>query len=339
MKPIEQALRAVAVAASLVTCGGAWAQTIELKFADQVPVGHVASKEGNQIFMKMVEAAAKGRVKFSHFPQQQLAKPEGMLDAVRNRIADIALVGVVYVSDRMPLTGAIELPGTFDSVVKGHAALEKLVRNELMPHFLGMNVRPLWAMTTAPFQLVMKRPAPVTGAADLAGVKLRTAGATAQLVAKALGATPVTIATPELYQSLERGIVDGAIFTLSVVKSWKLDEVAQSFTTNAELGSVAFVVLINENVWKTIPADIQAIMTDAGLKTGAHLARAIQVTEDSEIARLKAAGKTVYELSPAARAELGQKLASVQGTWLAQMRQRNLPGEQILEAYKRYLKE
>ena len=39
------------------------------------------------------------------------------------------------------------------------------------------------------------------------------------------------------------------------------------------------------------------------------------------------------------RKEMNKELAVVEKAWLDQMKNRNLPGEEILEAFKRYLNE
>ena len=55
--------------------------------------------------------------------------------------------------------------------------------------------------------------------------------------------------------------------------------------------------------------------------------------------QMKAAGKNIYSLSPKVLEEMNVKLATVEKVWLDQMKSRNLPGDKILEAFKRYLNE
>ncbi len=319
--------------------GAALAQEIQLRFADQLPLTHIASAAGNQPFMEQVEAETDGRVTFRHFPAEQLAKGASMLDTVQNGVSEIAFVGVSYVSDRLPLTGAVELPGLFDNVIDGHAAFEALVRNELADTFEQAGLKPLWTMTTPPYQLMLRQSEPIEGLADLSGQQLRVAGATGQLVAAALGATPATIPTADLYQSLERGIVDGSLYTLSAMRSYTLQEVTQSYTTNAKLGGVAFIAFMNLNTWNSLPADVQEVIERVGLETGVNLAQAIDVTEVETVTFLEEMGKTVYPLSAETVAEFDAALATVQDEWARQMAERNLPGQEMLDAFAAYLAE
>lgn len=45
--------------------------------------------------------------------------------------------------------------------------------------------------------------------ADFKGVKMRCTAGTPSEVAKLVGATPVVMAPPEIYEALQRGIVEG----------------------------------------------------------------------------------------------------------------------------------
>ncbi len=316
------------------------AEPVTLRITDQFPLSHFASKTGSQAFMTRVEKMAPGKVKFKHYPAGQLGKAAGLLDVVKNRVADIASVGIVYVSDRMPLSGAVMLPGLFNSISAGNKAYKKLAENELLEaEFLRHGVRPLWVSIAPIYEIQLVSKDTITSINDLKGKKLRTAGAIMELTAKALGATPVTIGPSDFYLSLQRGTVDGALYTIPGWKAYSLQEVMNSSTTNAGLGTVAFATLINEDVWKGLSPDVQAVLMKAGEATGAAAAAIFDKFVAGANKQMAAAGKNIYALSPEVLAEMSEKLATVESTWLEQMKSRNLPGEKILAAFKRYLNE
>ncbi len=331
----------VALAATIAIASAAGAsETITLKLADQFPLTHFASKTGGQAFIKRVEALSDGRIKIKHFPAQQLAKAAGMLDAVKNRVTDIAMVGIVYVSDRMPLSGVTMLPGLFNDVVVGTRAYMKLANNDLLEsEFLRNGVRPLWVSLAPTYQIQLTDKRRITSIDDLKGKKLRTAGAIMELTAKELGAIPVTIGPSDFYLALQRGTVDGALYTIPGWRAYSLQEVLNSSTTNAGLGSIAFATLINEQVWQGLPDDVRAILKQAGEATGAAAAAKFDAVVARANDKMKKAGKEVYALSPGVLAEIKERLRGVEDIWLAQMRSRNLPGEETLAAFRRYLRE
>ena len=335
-------IRGLAVLATILIFASTvlMAETVTLRIADQFPLTHFASKTGTQAFMKRAGKMSGGKIKFKHYPAGQLAKAAGMLDAVKNRVADISMTGIVYVSDRMPLSGAVMLPGLFNDVTLGTKAYTKLAENELMEaEFLRHGVRPLWVSLAPVYQIQLISKKSLTSIGELKGKKLRTAGATMELTAKALGAIPVTIGPSDFYLALQRGTVDGAIFQTPSWPAYSLQEVLNSSTTNAGLGTVAFAALINENVWKGLPPDVQAVLMKAGQATGTGAAAIFDKITAKANNGMAKAGKNIYALSPKVLAEMQVKLATVENAWLKQMRSRNLPGDKILAAFKRYLKE
>lgn len=331
---------ALLIALILFAATNAMADSVTLRLADQFPLTHFASKTGSQAFIQKVDEMSNNTIKIKHFPAQQLAKAAGMLDAVKNRVADIAVCGVVYVSDRMPLSGAAMLPGLFNEVTAGTRAYTKLANHELLEaEFLRHGVRPLWVSLAPVYQLQLTSKESITSLEDIKGKKLRTAGAIMELTAKALGATPVTIGPSDFYLSLQRGTVDGAIYTIPGWRAYSLQEVLNSSTVNAGLGSVAFATLINEDVWQGLPPETQTILRQAGEATGAGAAAVFDKVVAQSNEKMKAAGKNIYALSPAVLEQMRARLATVEKVWLDQMKSRNLPGDKILEAFKRYLNE
>jgi len=52
-------------------------------------------------------------------------------------------------------------------------------------------------------------------------MKLRGHGTSAQVV-RALGGTAVSMPMPEVYASLQKGIIEGALYPLEVNKGWQM---------------------------------------------------------------------------------------------------------------------
>lgn len=330
----------LALAASLASPLAHAQDKVVLKYADQFPLTHAASKLSAQPFKQWVEERSGGRVEVQLYPAEQLAKAAGLLDAVRNRVTDIAMVGVVYVGDRMPLTSAVELPGLFTDSEAASAAFTRLAQNDLLEsEYLRNGVRPLFTMVTPPYQLMFSRKTELNGAGDLAGVKLRAAGATGELIASALGAVPVRVPASDLYLALERGTVDGAIYNPPSLFAYKIEEVLSSITTNASLGTVAFATFVNEDVWKGLPEDVRAVVTEVSNEIGQTMAAEFKAQTDAAYVKLDSLGIKLIELSPEVAAELGEKLETVEDEWIRQMEGRNLPGQATLAAFRSYLDE
>ena len=96
--------------------------------------------------------------------------------------------------------------------------------------------------------------------ADLAGLKVRVAGATAAEVATALGATPVQMPISQVYNALQTGLIDGVITGASTLTDFKLDEVADAITLGAPLGRLTFYAVMNEGVYNGLTDDQKAAL-------------------------------------------------------------------------------
>lgn len=336
------ALRAAGIALAATTMSTALhaQDKIVLKYADQFPLTHAASKLSAQPFKEWLEARSNGRIEVQLFPAEQLAKAAGLLDAVRNRVTDISMVGVVYVSDRMPLTSAVELPGLFSDSIAGSAAFTRLAQNDLLEReYLRNGVRPLFTMVAPPYQLMFAKTEKVDDIGELAGVKLRAAGATGELIASSLGAVPVRVPASDLYLALDRGTVDGAIYNPPSLFAYKIEEVLSSITTNASLGTVAFAAFVNEDVWKGLPEDVRQLITEVSNEIGDTMAAKFKEQSDVAYTKLDELGVKLIELSPEVQAQFNDRLQSVETEWVSQMEGRNLPGRAILDAYRSYLQE
>lgn len=336
-------LTRVATTAALLVAslqGAALAQDkIAIRYADQFPPTHLLSRLSGQAFKQLIEERSNGRIEVTLFPGEQLAKAAGMLDAVKNNIADIGTVGTVYITDRMPLTSVAELPGLFDNAMAGSTAGRALVEDFLLEReYLRNGVRPLWFLAIPPYQLMFTKENQLASMADLSGQKLRVSGAVSEFVANVLGAVPVKMSAGDLYLGLQRGTVDGAIYNPPSVFGYKVEELLGSVTKNASLGSATFVGVVNENFWKGLPEDVRQLITEVSAEVNVKMAEGFQADTDASYAKLEELGIKLIELSPEMLEEFGNRLTEVENAWISQMNARGLPAEETLNTYRASLK-
>lgn len=86
-------------------------------------------------------------------------------------------------------------------------------------------------------------------------------------VLKALGAAPVPLQMPDVYESLKRGVIDGVTVDLSPLKYWKFAEVIKYTTASWRLGTTyAFYFIINKGKWDKLPPDAQKVMAEVAME-------------------------------------------------------------------------
>ena len=133
--------------------------------------------------------------------------------------------------------------------------------------------------------------------ASLDGLKIRTSGLYDAFL-KEMGAVPTRIPFPEIYSSLEKGVIDGAAYfgDGAYRGSWYdiVDYgVAQSLGESGGTG-----MLINLQTWNKIPSDIQDLMNDIYREMADANYDAATAAGDEEVRLLEAEGLEFIELPP-----------------------------------------
>ncbi len=119
----------------------------------------------------------------------------------------------------------------------------------------------LWTNDRA---VLMTRDKPVRNLDDLVGMKIRTPSKLQGDIIKALGATPVAMPVTRMYNALKTGVVDGLMVAPSVIKSFKIGEVAR-YSTVGPFAHTAFFLVMNKGAYdKLAPEQRKAIDETTG---------------------------------------------------------------------------
>jgi TRAP-type C4-dicarboxylate transport system substrate-binding protein len=311
---------------------------IKIKVADGLPAGHVQVVEGLAPFMKEVEARTKGRVKFTHFTSGQLGKQNDMLEILKSGVADMAYIGPSYFAGKMPLSGVFELPQAYPSSAVGSEAYWQMSVNGILAReeWGKHNVYPVLAMAYAPYEIFNSKKLGRVPA-DFRGMKLRTAGGTQDLTARAFGAVSIFKTPQELYEAAQRGVVDGALFPVEAIASYKLQEVFKYATRGADVTGFVMAYAVNGKTWRSLPEDIKKIFLEVGLAQTRNFGRAADRKSTELYAQYQKAGMQVAVLTPQEQAAWAQATASVEKQWVDGLEKRGLPGRHVLEEYKKYM--
>lgn len=108
---------------------------------------------------------------------------------------------------------------------------------------------------------LMMKSKPVRAIKDLKGLQIRTAGKFLQPpLMKAVGAVPVGIPMPALYDAMQKGMVAGATGTMGLFLGQKLHEVCKYQIVIGMGGDPGQGIMINLDKWKNLPKDVQQVM-------------------------------------------------------------------------------
>jgi TRAP-type C4-dicarboxylate transport system substrate-binding protein len=107
---------------------------------------------------------------------------------------------------------------------------------------------------------------PFTSPEDLKGKLIRSPGGIRDEFIKAWGGKPVPLAAGEIYVAGQRGVVEGAAYSIQSFVAEKLYEVFP-YVLRARLWEGAYNPLaVNLDAWKSLTPDLQKVLTDTALE-------------------------------------------------------------------------
>ncbi|MGQ9371504.1 TRAP transporter substrate-binding protein DctP [Azospirillum sp. ST 5-10] len=334
-----RALLAAGVAAFALAATGlpARAADVTLKLADSLPAGHTITKNATLFFFDRAKELSGGKVGFQHFPAEQLGRAKDLLTITQSGLADIGYVVPSYVSEKMPLGAVAELPGGFKSSCEGAKAFWSLAKpggllDEL--EFKPNGVRVLYVVALSPYQAVFSEKAGFHSFADFQGRKIRSNPGPMELSLRNLGAVPIRMTPPEIFDTMTKGTIDGALLPYTSTFSYGLNTVVKSATIGQNFGTVGITYSINANKWASLPKEVQDALTKAGDETVTH-ACALFDEEEGELAKkLKEAGTELVTFTPEQEQKLKDNFAEVSKDWAQNLEKRGKPADKVLAAFR-----
>ena len=130
---------------------------------------------------------------------------------------------------------------------------------------------------------------------DLAGTKMRMPpGASFQVLAKALGTTPVSMPITEVYLALKTGAIDAQDNPTSMTRDWKFHEVTKQVVLTKHLVQPVFIAIAKPFFDKLTPAQQAELRTSAREAADMQIAKTL-LDEKSALDTFRAANIRISE--------------------------------------------
>ncbi|MFN4096075.1 MAG: TRAP transporter substrate-binding protein DctP [Sphingomonas sp.] len=215
----------------------------------------------DQEWMKWVEAKSGGRIAFKPYWSGALISSDMSMEEVRHGVADIGLITPIYSKGGAHLLrGQAAYYGGVRTITDQVAIYDCLA--DRFPHFEnelhGLHVL---AVQGGNCPGVLTKDRPIRSLADFKGLRLR-AQSDAVDILKQLGADPVNMPMGEVYSALAKGVIDGVVAPADTIRSLHFAEVAKHFTTIRFSRGAYPARAMSDKTWRTLPPDLQAILTE-----------------------------------------------------------------------------
>jgi TRAP-type C4-dicarboxylate transport system substrate-binding protein len=338
---LKQFAKTALALAAVVSVVAAPAQTTtKIKIADSFPVGHYLPKYITTPMIERLKAnpAAKG-IEFEYYPAEQMGKAKDFLSLVQSGVIDIAYVAPGFVSDKMPLSVVSELPLEFSGSCQGTMAYWNLAKPGGLldkKEFAPNGVRLLFTTVLPPYQIITRKP--FSSLKDIEGMKIRASGSAKELVIKKLKAIPVLMPTPDVYESLSRGTIDGVLFPFNSLAPYEIHKLSKTGTIGENFGTFVANWVISEKRFQSLPPAVQQDLTAMGEQFTKAACAQIEKDEAGDIEKVKAAGVKLTPLSPADHATAAAVMQDVAKDWADNLDKRGKAGTEVLNAFKAGLK-
>jgi len=306
------------------------AKPIELTISSWMPAKSVDTAIAEE-WIKMVEERTEGRVHFTLYTAGALGAMKDHYDMAISGIADITFHTLSNNPGRHPISEIFELPFMVPSAEVGGKVFWQLYQEfpEIQAEFNEVKVLGLGTIDPWNFHTTK---APIRTMDDLKGLKLRVPGGYASNALELLGATPVGIPVPELYLSIQKGVVDGTIMGWEGVKSFKLYELI-NYSTGLDFTTLSQGLFMNWDSWNSLPPDIQKII-------GEELGTTWWATEKGKLFHDQWAGEgkklaaehgdQIYQLPPDEREKWIEAILPIREKWVGDMEAKGVPAREIL---------
>jgi TRAP-type C4-dicarboxylate transport system substrate-binding protein len=290
-----RALLGALVLAAAFLARSAGADTVTLKFGSAMPPFAPVAGEVVIPWLKQIESASGGTVKFEQFWGSQLVQnPTMEYQALENGVVDVDMLVPAFFQQVMPDSAIFALPGVVRSAEEAAYGGWKMYEAGLLRGMDKLYVAGTFSNDPGGIHFAKK----VTSLDAMKGLKIRVSGPAEAQIVRALGAAPVGMGVTDIAESLSRGVYDGTLNGWSANHLYRVTPVLKSHF-DLSLGVRQMVLVMNRKVYDGLPAKARAAIDQAsGLDLSLRLAHAMEEDGDRERADARAKG-TIVALSAA----------------------------------------
>ena len=299
----------VAALAALALANNVALAEVKAKIGHAMPDTHPQAAAMNK-FAELASTYTKGDVKVTVYHAGVLGSDEKQLQAVQAGTQELYIGTLAPLSSKVAEVQVWDLPFLFASEKEVYAVLDgassKQIFQKIEPSGL---VGLTW--TGMGFRDLSNSKRSVNKLEDVSGLKIRVmANPVALATWKAIGANAVPMAFSEVFPALETKALDGQENPLVHMYSNKMQEVQKFISvTNHVYTPVALVA--SKKFWDTLNAADKAGLQKAATEAGLLQRKLLEQGDKDVVAKFRAAGVTVNEVSAAELKRIQDKVKPV----------------------------
>lgn len=291
-----------------------------------------------QRWAEEVEELTDGGVQIRFHYSQSLVGADESVQATLDGRADLAQVGSLYAASDLAMYTVIELPFETKNPEVQMTAIERLYdeNDTYRDDFDRQGVQLLFPLPLGIAVVGLKEPAAAPD--DLAGRSIRSGGLTSQALLT-VGANPVAMTATDVYESMERGVVDG--YTSLAIANLPTFGLARNtpYLTDPGIGSYgSSIVVINSELLAGMPQEYQSALAEASENAIANGLQEMDALGDRACTELRESGTTLSAMPDDAVGQWKER-AGIAQQWVDRYTERGYDAEGVLADYRRVIAE
>jgi TRAP-type C4-dicarboxylate transport system substrate-binding protein len=307
---------------------GGMGPPVTLTLGHPFPASHLIQTGAMEPFIEQVAEATDGTVTIEVVPAAGLGPAPATYENTVIGAQDMGWALHGYTPGRFPLTGIIEMPFMFESATDATEALWTLYEEfpALQEEYSDVHVL---ALFTHDAGQLWTSGDPVTSADDVEGRTLRAPGPMQEQLITELGGSPVGLPSPELFDALERGVIEGLMIAHSGVDSFNLyDVLDHGLECNCYVAAQFLVA--SQDAWARLsPEQQEAIDEIAGRELSLRAAEVYDAEFEAVEEKLRDEGIEVTPLEGEAREQWHAAGDEVAQAWIDEHEAEGAPAQEM----------
>jgi len=314
MNRLRTVLATAAAFGALALAGSASAQEFKLRWGHYLPNTPFVQVEKD--FAEHVKERTNGRVEIEITFAGGLGKGNELMTLAGRGAIDMASVVPGYYPDQLLFWKAYQVPFIFDTPrqameIAAQAYKDLPVFQEELDKY---RVKFLFHQPLGSYYMTGP-----DGNCDnvegLNGKKIRSFGADIPKIFEAIGAVPVSVGFGDIYEAVQRGTLDYSFINRGNINAIKVYEVGK-YSCGPVMSIVGHLIVIGQNTWESLPADIQQIMIEEAEKSGKAYIDDIEKAEEAAGAAMMAAGAEIKPMKDGEMAKWHAAAPDMMQSWV-----------------------
>lgn len=303
---------------------------ITLKLAHWVPPTHVLATEAIPQWMKAVEAASGGSLRFTVFPAGQLGKPTDHYDLARDGIADVAWANPGMNAGRFPVFAVTQLPMLVGDSRGGSQAVTEWYRAYEAKEMGDVKL----CLAHMMYGSMLHTKAKVVYPEDLKGMKIRPSSSAEATLIKLAGGSAIPGANPQAREMIERGVADGTTGVPASQIVFGVDR-AVKYHLALQLSQPTWALVINKDKYAAMsPRQKKAIDDNCTPEAAYRFAEPLYRVEQAGVPELQKRNQVTHP-NEAITAKWKSLAADVKVEWAKEVAGRNLDANVAYDTFMR----